>query len=405
MADNSAQFELNTGMDYFQKGDFEKAVSHFKKYNDIGKPRRDVWKNLGIAQGKLYKYLDAYSSFQRAMELLENPDKDTLPRTSAEEVKKEKAEVLGHRGYTLIHLEDYEDALTCYKRALNINRENAKAWFYKGYAYLQLENPKEALKCYNCVVELKESVEDKYLVEEALVYRGFIQAGQNEMENAAKSFETAKTINKFSTGVWRGQEYLKDKSKYLVQQEELLITAKKCLNKLFDEFKTGLKNVAYMFTALFGIGIGILILALALLVTGGDSVLWDALLAGGIGTALIVAFVWRSPMIVQNNRVDLSQWMITYSNWINTLLAVNGMIADRNRKAETLTWDEMKPIYEYLWGITEKTVDKIEQCCEFGMDSQKLDLSGAQIPQASSTPATGGEAGKQKPTDTPVKTS
>jgi tetratricopeptide (TPR) repeat protein len=53
-----------------------------------------------------------------------------------------------NKGYALIQLEKYEEAIECYDKAIKIEPNDALAWDTKGIALVNLGKNNEAIECY-----------------------------------------------------------------------------------------------------------------------------------------------------------------------------------------------------------------------------------------------------------------
>jgi len=106
------------------------------------------------------------------------------------------------------------------------------------------------------------------------------------------------------------------------------------------------------------------------------------------GTSLIVTSIMISPHKIQKNRIDYSQWMIAYFNWINSHYRVSSMILDQSQNAyltadsNNLTkdspkpqidqiWKNMKPVYTYLDQLSLNTIRYMESLCEFPLSENE----------------------------------
>ncbi len=93
--------------------------------------------NLGNAFSSEEKYQDAITCYDKA--LIINP-------------KMEK--ILYNKGITLAELGKHNEAIICYDKALEINPKRVEAWIAKGSALAELGKHNEAIVCYNKVLEV-----------------------------------------------------------------------------------------------------------------------------------------------------------------------------------------------------------------------------------------------------------
>ena len=67
------------------------------------------------------------------------------------------------KGYTALGIRNYDEAIRCYKEAIELNPNNAIAYYNLGVAYsLGLQYYDEAIKCYNKAIELNLNDADLY---------------------------------------------------------------------------------------------------------------------------------------------------------------------------------------------------------------------------------------------------
>jgi tetratricopeptide (TPR) repeat protein len=62
--------------------------------------------------------------------------------------------VLKLKGVALLNLGNYEEAIKCYDKAIEIEPNNAEAWNNKGIVLGRLSNYEEAIACYDKAIEL-----------------------------------------------------------------------------------------------------------------------------------------------------------------------------------------------------------------------------------------------------------
>ena len=141
-----------------------------------------------------------------------------------------------------------------------------------------------------------------------------------------------------------------------------MTNTQKSLKKLPDDFEKGLNEVRTMFWIQFGLGICLLLLS-TLFYFFGHNVLTYIFGASG-GVTLVAVFITTPPLRLQKNRVDLSQWMMAYFNWLNTILATNTVV-QLLLQGGSLTWDTFKDIHSFLLKVTDETLKIIDERCEF----------------------------------------
>jgi serine/threonine protein kinase len=97
----------------------------------------DVWTIKGNSLHDLGKYEEGITCFDKALEI--NP---------------EDAKAWINKGVSLHDLGKYEEAITCYDKALEINPEEAKAWTNKGASLYSLGKYEEAITCYDKALKI-----------------------------------------------------------------------------------------------------------------------------------------------------------------------------------------------------------------------------------------------------------
>jgi len=130
----------------------------------------DFHKEMGFAYYIEKKYQNAYSEFNKAIEVDQN-NKDAL------------------HGLALVHMEfqEYEMARDLFLRTLSIDPNYADAWFNLGICYQKLNNHKEAIDAFN------KALSNPVFVTQDKAYFGkglsFYRLGQ--YEDAKQSFDKA----------------------------------------------------------------------------------------------------------------------------------------------------------------------------------------------------------------------
>ena len=66
----------------------------------------------------------------------------------------EALEDLIKKGKHLVSAMEFEEALICWDKALEIDGENIEVWHSRGLTFYYMEDYEEAVKCYNKVIEL-----------------------------------------------------------------------------------------------------------------------------------------------------------------------------------------------------------------------------------------------------------
>jgi hypothetical protein len=99
---------------------------------------------------------------------------------------------------------------------------------------------------------------------------------------------------------------------------------------------------------------------------------------GGFG--LITTAILTSPMRIQKNRIDYSQWLIAYFNWISIQFSTSLVLLEKIRNVhesknageEKYDWNSIQPIQEFLHTVCKDTIVTIEENCEFKEANKKI---------------------------------
>jgi tetratricopeptide (TPR) repeat protein len=242
--------------------------------------------------------------------------------------------------------EDYSEAFQCWEQSIKLNPQNPMGFAFKGMKLSELGEYQEARECYEAVDNI---IPDNPLIKMQMGrVEGIIETEEN-YKDSLKNYRTE----------------LLEGSKRLVSDTTTYLAG------LLRDFRFGLNMVMAMFAIQFFVGIVILTASLYYSAIGKITPASTILgITGGLG--LIVSMMILSPMKLQKNRVDFSQWMMAYSNWSNTFFAVNDLYA---RKAlgedKGVKWEDIKSLHDDLYKLTENTIIMVEKNCEFTEDKNK----------------------------------
>ena len=85
----------------------------------------------------------------------------------------ETSETYLNKGISLVELEKYEDAVTCYDKAATIDTNDSLIWYNRGVALTQLEKYDDALSSYEKAIEVSPGYADAwYNKAELLKHKG-----------------------------------------------------------------------------------------------------------------------------------------------------------------------------------------------------------------------------------------
>ena len=106
LANNS----FNSGVDKYEQGDFQGAITDFSKAIEINPQDASAFLNRGVAKTKLGDYPGSIADFTKALEI--NP---------------QYANALHNRGAAKAALGDYQGAIADYNKAIEVDPKDAVA--------------------------------------------------------------------------------------------------------------------------------------------------------------------------------------------------------------------------------------------------------------------------------------
>jgi len=138
------------------------------------------------------------------------------------------------KGNEYYYKKEYNEALKCYDKAIEINPNSANAWNNKGLALVLLSNYDEALKCYDKAIEINPNSANAWRNRgsffNGLARREAIKCfdkSTSKYEEAIKCFDKALQINLNDADTWNGKGYALDN---LGNYEEAI----KCFDKALE---------------------------------------------------------------------------------------------------------------------------------------------------------------------------
>jgi len=281
-------------------------------------------------------------------------------------------------------------AVEAFNKSIEIARElpesEQRLYLWKGYYNkgLALKIHQEYAKAIACFTEgLKECGE----FEPHLLYgRGVTKI---ELQNYDDGIQDLQEVNQFDPryspalatlgDAYRQQNvYYREvelQKQLLESSKESVSTTQRNLKELSNEMRKSMKHVSWMFYLLFITGVfaflSLPIIALLRYPSSIDPINVVIGMVGGIDVILSMMFL--SPTKIQKNRIDYSQWLMGYFNWINTQFAATTVMLERLQKVHSpakstedeFNWDYAKPVYTFLNTMTKDTLETIDKCCEF----------------------------------------
>nr|WP_321352621.1 tetratricopeptide repeat protein [uncultured Methanoregula sp.] len=418
-------------LDYFNDVDIlykEWCERHLnEKSLKIEKVRLTAQISRGLSLCLIGRREEARKLIRKTINDLESPGNETLKKylVSAQNV-------LG-----IINLYDTEtedagkEALAAFDNAIGIAKslppEERPLYLWKGYYNkgLALKNAQKFTEAIACFTEgLKEC--DK--LEPHLLYaRGITKIELQKYEEGISDLQEVQQFDpRYSPAIIALGDAYRKKSIYFREvelQKQILEsttaavdTTQRNLKDLSDDMRSSLKHVSWLFYILFSVGMAVFLLSLyfafrqpsplaetaianttsflnTTAIANTTSILNTTPIAnttanpsntlipnpmalavsaiGGID--VILSMIFLSPTKIQKNRIDYSQWLMGYFNWVNTQFAASMVMLERLQnvhspskpKTEEFDWNFAQPIYSFLNTMTNSTLETIDKCCEF----------------------------------------
>jgi len=116
----------------------DKEIGTLKDYLELEPEDPNAWHNLASAYRMIGEYNEAISCYRKALEIKPDTSDAWFSMGSAYREKK-----------------DYDEAIRCYRKALEIEPEMRQAWGNMGNTYREKSEHEEAIRCYRKVLEIK----------------------------------------------------------------------------------------------------------------------------------------------------------------------------------------------------------------------------------------------------------
>lgn len=157
------------GLEYYNKNDFNNAITQFKTVQSLAPDFVEVYAFLGYSQFALRDYNSALGNFNRAVET--NPNKDIYRLRGwtkyylfdfygalsdfTQQITLDPTNPLGYynRGLAKTELKDGYGAVTDYKKAIDLDPSFSMAYNNLGWVKFEQKNYPEALKYVNLAIE------------------------------------------------------------------------------------------------------------------------------------------------------------------------------------------------------------------------------------------------------------
>ncbi|MDR2205125.1 MAG: tetratricopeptide repeat protein [Flavobacteriaceae bacterium] len=134
--------------------------------------KAEDWFNKGSEHFSKGEYQEAIECYDKAIDI--NPD---------------YAEAYNNKGSALGILGKYEEAIECYDKAIELKPDNAEAYYNKGITLSYLGKYQEAVECYDKAIELKPDNAEVY------INKGNALSNLGKHQEAIKCFDKAIDLN------------------------------------------------------------------------------------------------------------------------------------------------------------------------------------------------------------------
>ncbi len=129
-AAEDAGTHVNQGNDYYSKGQYDQAISHYNKALEINPKHAGAYYNRGQAYLNKGQHDQAIADYNKALE-----------------IDPKFTEAYNGRGLSYAAKAEYDQALSDYNKALEINSKYAEAYYNKALVYEKLGR-KEVIEAY-----------------------------------------------------------------------------------------------------------------------------------------------------------------------------------------------------------------------------------------------------------------
>jgi CHAT domain-containing protein/tetratricopeptide (TPR) repeat protein len=141
---------------YQQMKLIDQATGDFKQAIQIKPQDYQDWRGQGDALSELQRYEEAVTSYEKALELQPHDPKvwDNYRIALLALLESSRYEVWYKRGRKLFDLNRYEEAISCYNKALKIKSDDSNIWYNRGNALLHWGRYGDAIASYDSALAL-----------------------------------------------------------------------------------------------------------------------------------------------------------------------------------------------------------------------------------------------------------
>ena len=184
---------IKEGSDWFDKGDYQKAIECYEKWSDTLTSGSSDTLALDIILANINQILQIYPNNAEAWHVKGNVYIELKNYLASIEcfdkaigLDSKYVAAYSDKGVILDILKKYEDALKCFNKAIELEPNNATIYNLKGNTLYSLDKYDEAIKCYDKAIKLDPKDASAYN------NKGIILYGLGKYQEAAHYFNRAK---------------------------------------------------------------------------------------------------------------------------------------------------------------------------------------------------------------------
>lgn len=210
---NSGDWWVDKGTVYGELKDFEKARECFTQALRVDPRNFFAWRNRGALNLKEGNYIAAIECYNEALKIKPDNDQAIQERAIAlaksregkdydKDIEKLKKSLNSHsksavdllnKGADNTRAGKFEDALTCFNKALEIDPNFPEVWLHKANLYIAQKDYAKAISCFNEVLKLNPDL--PLLLIDLWINKGVCHRKVGELEEAIKCYEQASLID------------------------------------------------------------------------------------------------------------------------------------------------------------------------------------------------------------------
>ena len=145
---------------YVKEGKYDEAIQCYEYAIHLDPEYLSAWNNLGYAYLKSGQVVEAKKVREKINKIKrkqEKPKTETAVTTQNAKDTSEDPNELKYKGDQYIKTEQYEEAIKCYQKAVNIDPYFKAVWNNLGFSYFKLGRHEEAKKCKDKIKAIEEN--------------------------------------------------------------------------------------------------------------------------------------------------------------------------------------------------------------------------------------------------------